>query len=253
MILVAAATIALAMPSREVFVSRWLAANRAHSIAKLHSAPPAQAGATPDLQGLVQRELSAPGRYQIAKPALPPASEPWWERPWHWFTDRWDKFWNALFGHARIGRAQAVSIGDVLLVVVALLFGFVLFRLLRDLQFARRSAAAQVEPLTELPSPRALYSSACEAAARGDYGTAALLLFRAFVLLLDRRGTIAVTSSATVGDLRRALRVRNAALVASFDAVAAPFVQRAYAERPITEPQWHAAQSAFEGLLNVSS
>jgi len=247
-ILVAAATIALATPSREELVHRWLAANHAHSIAKLGSAPAAKSVAAPDLEALVRRELNAPGRYRIARPALPSEADPWWLRGWHWFTDRWQQFWNALFGRAHIGKGQAASIGDVLLVAVALLLGFVLIRLLRDLQFTRRSAAAQIEPLTERASPRALYNSACDAAARGDYGTAALVLFRAFVLLLDRRGTVTVTSSATVGDVRRALRARGAALVTSFDTVAAPFVQRAYAERPISEPQWSAAEKAFVAL-----
>lgn len=248
MILVAAATIGLAMPSREALVHRWLAADNAHSIAKLDSTPAARTVAVPDLRELTQHELNAPGRYQIAKPALPSAAEPWWLRAWRWFTDRWERFWNSVFGRAHVGKTQAAGIGDGLLVLVALVFAFALIRLRRDLQFARRSAAAQIEPLAETPAPRALYDSACDAAARGEYGRAVLLLFAALVLLLDRRRAVAVTGSTTVGDLRRALRARNAGLVAPFDAVAAPFVQRAYAERPISELQWIAAREAYEGI-----
>jgi len=231
---------------REALVARWLAASHAHSIAHLNSAPAATNGAPANLLDLVQRELSAPGRYQIAKPVVPPAAKPWWLQLWDWLSDRWQQFWNALFGHAHIGRAQAASIGDVLLVLVGLVFVFVLFRLLRDMQFGRRSGPTQYEPLVEAPSPRALYRDACDAAARGDYGTAALLLFTAMVLFLDRRHAVALTSSATVGDLRRSLRAGNGALVAPFDAVAAPFVQRAYAERPISEAQWNTARVAYE-------
>jgi hypothetical protein len=79
----------------------------------------------------------------------------------------------------------------------------------------------------------------------GEYGTAALLLFGATVALLDGRGAVAASRSATVGDLRRELRARDAPLVAAFDAVAAPFVEKAYAERRVDEPQWHRARDAF--------
>ena len=58
-----------------------------------------------------------------------------------------------------------------------------------------------------------------------------------------------LSASATVGDLRRELRAHNARLVAPFDAVAAPFVQEAYAERTVDEPQWHRARDAFATLL----
>ncbi|HEY1866883.1 MAG TPA: DUF4129 domain-containing protein [Candidatus Cybelea sp.] len=236
------------MIGREALVRRWLSANHTHSIAKLNSAPAAKNAVAPNLYDLAQRELNTPGRYQLAKPALPPAGEPWWLRVWDWLADRWQQFWSALFGHVHVGSAQAASIGDVLLVAVGMLLVYVLIRLLRDLQFARQSATAHVETLAEAPSPRVLYNDAVDAASRGDYGTAALLLFTAMVLLLDRRHAIALTKSATVGDLRRALRAGSGALVAPFDAVAGPFVQRAYAERPISETQWKSAQQAFVTL-----
>ena len=69
------------------------------------------------------------------------------------------------------------------------------------------------------------------------------------VALLDRQGAVDASASATVGDLRRELRAHNARLVAPFDAVAAPFVQEAYAERTVDEPQWHRARDAFAALL----
>jgi hypothetical protein len=234
---------------REALVQRWLSASPSRSIAQLHSAPAATNVAAPNLHELVQRELRTPGRYQITKPALPSATKPWWLQVWDWLADRWQHFWDALFGHVHIGREQSASIGDVLLVLIGLLLVFVIVRLLRDLQFARRTAPAESEALADAPSPRALYRDACEAAARGDYGTAALLLFTAMALLLDRRHAVALTKSATVGDLRRSLRAGNGALVAPFDAVAAPFVQRAYAERPISESQWNAAREAYDSVV----
>lgn len=246
MIAVVAATVALAMASGEAAAVRWLAANRAHSVAQLNSVPPAKSGAVPNLHDLVHAELSTPGRYHIAKPAMPAAAPPWWLRVWDWLSQRWQKFWDALFGRVHVGRAQAASIGDVLLVLLGLLFLFVLIRILRDVQYGRGAASAEFEALAEPPSPRQLYQEACDAAARGDYGAAALLLFVAMVLLLDRRHAITLTSSATVGDIRRALRAQNSAAVAAFDAVAAPFVQRAYAERPVTESQWRTAREAYD-------
>jgi hypothetical protein len=69
--------------------------------------------------------------------------------------------------------------------------------------------------------------------------------------LLDRRGAANLSSSATVGDLRRDLRARHREMLAPFDAVAATFVQRAYAERAIDEPQWERARAAFVALIGA--
>jgi hypothetical protein len=206
--------------------------------------------AVPNLHALVQRELSIPGRYQIAQPSQSPASEPWWLRAGRWILDRWKNFWDATFARFHVGRQQAAGIGDVLLVLVGLLLIFVVMRLLVGLQRANAQPAAGYAALEESPPPRALYQMACDTAGRGDYGSAALLLFAATVALLERRGTLDRASSATVGDVRRVLRTRNAALVDSFDAIASPFVRKAYAERSVDEAQWQRARDAFNGLLN---
>jgi hypothetical protein len=242
-----AVVLAMATPSREALIERWLRANRAHSIAALHAAPTQGASAPANLRALADRELATRGRYQLSKP-IQTFNEPWWLRAWRWVLDRWQRFWNAIFGRVHVGKEQAASIGDVLLVAVGLLLIVVLIRLLRNLRIAGSQARMRAEPLTESPTPRALYKQACEAASDGDYGGAALLLFAATVALLDRQGAIHLTSSATVGDLRRTLRARNASLVDVFDTVAAPFVQQAYAERPVNESQWDRARAAFLAL-----
>ncbi len=124
-------------------------------------------------------------------------------------------------------------------------------RLVRNIQLTRAaSSAAQSEPLGQAPSTSDLYREACAAANRGEHGAAALFLFAATVALLHGRGAVTASRSATVGDLRRQLRVRDANLVGPFDAVAAPFVQRAYAERAIGAPQWDRARFAYEELLS---
>jgi hypothetical protein len=246
-IVAAAAAVALAAPSRDALIERWLRANHTHSMARLESGPPARMAEPPDLRVLAERELAVPGRYRLASSAAV-VSEPWWMRAWEWFSERWQRLWNAIFARVHVGRAAAASIGDVLLVLVGLLLIFVVVRLLMNFHLARSTALVESTPLEGRPSPRALYKEACNAASRGDYGGAAVLLFAATIALLDRQGAVEAARSATIGDFRRALRRRNAALIPSFDAVAAPFAQRAYAERAVDELQWGHAREAFESL-----
>ena len=90
MIVAAAAALALAAPSREGLIERWLRANPAHSAARLESAPrvalPLQA--PPNLGALARRELGIAGRYQLAEPfPAVAATEPWWLRVLRWLGD----------------------------------------------------------------------------------------------------------------------------------------------------------------------
>ncbi|HXB83377.1 MAG TPA: hypothetical protein VNU22_08545 [Candidatus Acidoferrum sp.] len=235
-------------PSKGALIERWLRANRAHVVVRLApaSAPPISA---PDLRALAQREFAVKGRYRLAESPAAATAEPWWLQALHWIYQRWQRFWDLLFARVRVGPQGAASLGDVLLLLVGILMIFVVVRLLRNLQVERARSAPQAAPLQEPPAPRTLYQQACNAAGRGDYGAASLLLFAATVALLDRQGAVDGTASATVGDLRRELRAGNAGLVTPFDAVAAPFVQEAYAERAVDEPQWHRARDAFATLL----
>ncbi len=251
--MIVALTAAAALtPSKDALIGRWLRADRTHIAARLASVP-VHALPPPDLRILVQRELAVEGRYQLAGSRSTPTAEPWWLRVWDWVHLRWQRFWNALFARVHVGSGEAASVGDVMLVLVGILMTVVVVRLLRNLQIARSELSPRSEPLEEPPAPRALYKRACNAAARSDYGGATLLLFAAMVALLDRRGAVAGTPSATVGDLRRELRGRNAALIVLFDAVAAPFIRKAYAERLVDEPQWHRARDAFAMLLQEGS
>jgi len=246
-----AASLVLSTPLRPLLIERWLRASPAHALARLNSAPVVarNGGAVPaDLPRLAARELSIPGRYQIGAVPAPSEFEPWWLRLWRWTYDRWQQLWHALFGRVHFGRGEVAGVGDFLLVLVALLLIGVAISLIVKLQILRSERQSKSEPLAQSPSSRALYRRACDAARGGEYGSAVLFLFAALVALLDRRGVAGVTSSATVGDLRRALRAEDAALLMRFDAVAAPFVQRAYAERSIDEPQWQRARAAFDAL-----
>ena len=248
MILAVAAAAALATPSREALIERWLQADRSHKIAQLESSRP-NASAPADLRAIARRELAISGRYRLSEPSPAPLEpEPWWVRAWHWLHDRWDQFWSSLFAHARIGRRGAAAIGDALLAIVAAALLLVTFLLLRNLQLRRAAKTVVSEPLPSSTDSALLYGQACEAANRGEYGSAALLLFAATVTLLDRSGTLAGKRSATVGDLRRQLRGASATLVAPFDAVAAAFTQKAYAERSVEAAQWERARDAFGAL-----
>lgn len=250
MILAVAATVALTVPSRDELIERWLRADRTHTLARLHAAPAAAAHASvPDLKALARRELGTRGRYALTPSAAP--SKPWWSPIWGWIADRWQQFWRGLFGRVHLGKQVTASIGDLLLGLVALILAITVIRLVRNVQLARAAASsARVEPLGHAPSAAHLYRQACEAASRGDYGAAALLLFAATVALLGGRGAITTSRSATVGDLRRQLRGGDANLLDPFDVIAAPFVQRAYAERTIAEPQWKRARFAYEKLAS---
>lgn len=246
---VAAAT--LALPSREALIERWLHANHAHVASRLES-PARTASPPPDLQVLAQREFGNAGRYRLTQPVPVEESKPWWVRAIDWVADRWQQFLSPIFNRVHVSQRQAVGIGDALLVLVGLALLLVVVSIVRNVRLSHAARVA-AEPIVSGPGSRALYNHACDAANRGDYGSAALLLFAAMVTLLDRRGAVAGSRSATVGDLRRELRTGNAKLVASFDAVAAPFVERAYAERPVDAPQWQRARSAFDNLSVILS
>lgn len=250
MIGAAALVVALADPQRDVLIDRWLRANRAHAAIRLSDGPRSYAAmhGAPDLRELAAREFEIPGRYQIDEPqAL--AQEPWWIRPWRWLGDRWQAIWRRLFSGVHVGREAAADIGDVLLVILGLLVLFVAFRLLVNLQLVRVAPASDAAALEAAPSSRALYRAACAAAARGAYGTGVLLLFSATVQLLERRGDIRPSASATVGELRRQLRKSNGSMLPPFDAIAGLFVQRAFAERRIDEAQWESARATYERYL----
>jgi hypothetical protein len=247
--MIVAIAAAAALPaSKDALIERWLRANHAHVAIRLAPASTSPIS-PPDLQALAQREFAVKGRYQLAESPPAAAAELWWSQALQWIYKRWQRFWDLLFARVRVGPQGAASLGDVLLVLVGILMIFVVVRLLRNLQVERSQSGPRAAPLQEPPAPLALYEQACNAAGRGDYGAAVLLLFAAMVALLDRRGAADGTASATVGDLRRELRASDARLVAPFDAVAAPFVQEAYAERAVDEPQWDRARDAFATLL----
>jgi hypothetical protein len=204
----------------------------------------APAAMLPDFAAAARRELATPGRYHLSTKVAPPPQPTLWEQLWKWVWDRLTDLWNALSSRVHLGPAGAIAIGDILigLAVLALVFGVI--RLLAEFQIDRRRAAA-VEALNPTRDARKLYDSATAAARKGDLTAASRLLFAAAVVALDLRGVVTEDPSATVGDLRRALRSRQTELVAPFDVVAAPFVASTYAERTVEPADWERAHAAF--------
>jgi hypothetical protein len=237
----------LPAPSRAALVARWVRAKPAHHVAALGFP---RGGPVPhrDPRSLAVHELATRGRYRLNLPPPTLPREPWWVRPWNWLRARWDDLWRATAGRVHVSHSFSIVLGDVLLAVVLLGIAFVAYRLLREVAI-KRAARVAAEPLPSPPTARALYRRACEAAAAGEYGGAVLQLFAATIAQLERQGALAGKRSATVGELRRQLRRNDAGLLARFDAVAEPFVQRAYAERAIDAPQWERARNAFDALL----
>lgn len=249
---------------RDGLVAKWIAANE-HAVAtidntkaraaaraafdkaraRLDEPVPAQDLAVPDFAAVARRELAVPGRYQLAIKVAPPPVQPWYERGWQWLMDRLHDLWQALFGRVHLGRGGAIAIGDLLIGALVLALIFVAIRFIGALQFERRRRASQIEALAPPANARELYERAHAAAGRGDLATASRLLFAATLVALDLRGAVVEDPSATVGDLRRTLRSREAGLVVPFDLVAAPFVASAYAERPVATADWERAREAF--------
>jgi hypothetical protein len=246
---------------REALVKRWVDANDAQiaQIANVKKRVAAQAAfaklrggldertapaTLPDFSAAARRELATPGRYHLSTKVAPPPQPTLWQQFWQWVWDRLQQIWDAFRRRIPLGSGGAIAIGDVLigLAVLALVFGVI--RLLAEFQIDRRRAAA-VEALGPARDARRLYERATAAARKGDLTAASRLLFAAAVVALDLRGVVSEDPSATVGDLRRALRARQTELVPPFDAVAAPFVASTYAERAVEPADWERAHAAF--------
>jgi hypothetical protein len=253
--------------SSETLRQRWLDANRG-AIAKIHSPQerasarkefaatlaranrPADMPATTDLRAAAAAELAHPGRYQLADRLLKPREKTLWERFWQWVGDTWNRFWNAMFGRVHLGPNGSLAFGDVLLVLVGVALLFAIFRFLVNLQIERdaRNRSAY-QSLDVQRSAHALYARASSLAAQGAFGEAIRALFAAAVVALDLRGVMHDDVSATVGDMRRELRARDASLAPSFDRVAREFVAAAYAEQPMKAQDWERAREGYAALV----
>lgn len=203
------------------------------------------------LHELAEHELSRHGRYQLSTAPATTQPRPFWLEALRWLYDRWQHFWSALLSHVHVTPNAAATTGDVILALLAILFLAVAIQLLRNIALVRSKPSA-AEPLETRPDAPALYAAACDAAAAGSYGRAAVLLFAAMIALLETESP-GNAGSQTVRELRRRLGTRHADLAASFDAIADPFVETLYAQRAIAAAQWERARDAFSVLEGRSN
>lgn len=198
-----------------------------------------------DLVQAVRAELATPGRYQLAIPRAVHRS--WLQLALQWLADRYADFEHALASHLNVGAKTVSLFGDLIVVLCVLLLGYVAARLLIAVQLDRaaRTRAISIGPAR---SAHAIARAAADAAASGDYARAIRLLFAAAVTVLDLRGVLHDDPSATVNDLRRALRVRNVGVEAPFVEIARAFSAAAYAEEHLDAAAWDAAREAYDRL-----
>ncbi len=192
-------------------------------------------------------ELATPFRYHLQ--VQPPPTEPWWLRAWDWIVD----FFNRLFSHARGGHAIGVAIADVLVVAIVALVLYLVVRLVLAAAPRRRRREMGVEALAAERDEHRLAREAFAAAERGEIGLAVRLLFAASVTLLDLRGAIHDDVSATVGELRRAVRPLGDAVAAPFGEIASAYVTSVYAERPVEGAAWSRAYAAYRDLQRLGA
>ena len=254
-----------AVPTRAALSARWQHANRLAiatmrsskarvaaqrqfdaTIARMRVAARPSAPAA-DQRALAARELAS-GRYDLRDGAKPPAKTAW-QRFWEWAGAQWNRLMDALFGRVHLNGASSAALGDVLIALAVAAICWALVRFMMSLEIDRARASRAFTPLAHQKNARALYLAACALAQSGAFEAAAQKLFLAAITALDLRGVLHENPSATVGDMRRVLRDRNAALLAPFDEVAAPFVAATYAQTRVAPEQWSQAVQAYARLI----
>ena len=201
-----------------------------------------------DIVRAVRDELAVPGRYHLGAPAVRERS--WLAIVLRWLYDRYAAFAHALSTRLHVGSHAVHVFGDAVVVAIVLLVAIVAARLLISVQMDR-SARGRAVSLEPVKSAHALARKASEAAAQGHYDGATRLLFAAAVTLLDLRGIVADDASATINELRRALR--GTRVEGDFSAIARAYSVIAYAEEPADEALWHAALSSYERIAGGAS
>ncbi len=246
--------------------AKWLAENRAAivathdvkaraaaqkaldaTLARMRAATPAPHPPV-DLRAAAASEL-ATSRYDLHARVVRPAEESLWDRFWAWAGTQWDRLWRATGGRIDLGPIGWNAIGWTCLILIGGALVFVVVRLIAGVQIAGDERRGTSTPLEAGRNARALYLQACALAEAGAYAQAARLLFVAAVTALDLRGLMRDDASATVGELRRALRARDGTLVPPFDEIAGPFVIAAYAERAIEPAEWERALAGYRALV----
>ena len=197
-----------------------------------------------DIVQAVRAELAVPGRYHLTAPSTHPSLL---AQLWSWIVEHWDDFWDVVSHRVSLAPAALHVLGDAMVIAFgAVIVVATVHLILRiELEAAARSGAVPLEA----PRNAQRYAvAAAQAAASGDYTRAVRLLFIAAVTLLELRGVVRDERSATINELRRELRARDAALELPFLDIARAYTSAAYAEQPLDAQTWERARGAYARL-----
>jgi hypothetical protein len=206
--------------------------------------------ASNDIVAAVRAELAVPGRYQLTNPA--PHHRSLLGQAFQWLLDRWRDLFHILFSHIKIGPQGTSLIGDAVIVLCVVAIAAIGAHLLIQLQ-DERSRRERVVALAPARSAHAFVVAATSAADAGDYAHAIRLLFIAAVTLLDLRGVMRDERSATINQLRRALRARHDDLDRPFAEIARLYTDAAYAQTPAGADAWQRARIAYDHLVTSAT
>jgi Domain of unknown function (DUF4129) len=139
----------------------------------------------------------------------------------------------------------------VVVVVYALVLGAVIYLVLALVEALvgwspiRGRSGIGVTQALETTAPQALRRQAAAAYARGEFGRAIALLFRAALFALDRAAIVAFDASRTPGEYRRVVRRTLPAQAPPFDDLSQRFVQASFGAAASRPQDYDAAEAAY--------
>lgn len=164
-----------------------------------------------------------------------------------WIGDKWMQLVENLTRHVHVSKTAGNLFADALLIALIGLVVVVLLRLLLNIS-RETSVAPVVTALESRETARELYARSLDRAHAGEFDAALTLLYRASLAVLAERAMLGDRSSATVGEVERALRRVDRAAAAAFAPIARSFTAVAYAERHAGSETWSEALRAFSEL-----
>jgi hypothetical protein len=192
------------------------------------------------------RKIVAEPRFQVA--VVKPKPKTWWDVFMQWLGDRWHQLLDAFSHNVHVAPKVSIAFGDLLILFAIAVVVVVGIRLALGIARDQSTANVRSRPLPQSAGAETLYAQSVRAAERGDYGSAATLLFRAALAALDLQGAVHDDPSHTVNECRAAVRTSVPQCAAPFDTIARTFSAALYADAPVTAEQWDAARSAFAQL-----
>ena len=150
------------------------------------------------------------------------------------------------------GGSQTGGLGMIVVVLVyAIVIGAVIYLVLALVEslagWSPLRGPSGVGPAhgLETTSPQTLRREAASAYARGEFGRAIALLFRAALFALDRATVIAFDASRTAGEYRRLVRRALPAQASPFDDLSQRFVRASFGADAPRPEDYDAAEAAY--------